>query len=188
MPCWCRAGRRCAGAGRVRPRPWCSASTRPGGRRNRTSRTGTSLPPPADCWRRPRRARGRCWRTGWRCGCWNGWRARRLPPAATARSTSGGCASSPRSWPTPRPAWAWRTSPPPSGSAPRIFARAFRARTGVPPHGWAASLRLARALDALRQPGRSLAEIALEVGFAYQAHMTREVRRATGLTPGALRR
>ncbi len=69
------------------------------------------------------------------------------------------------------------------------FARAFRLRTGVPPHRWAATLRLGRVLDALRRPGAapSLSELAISTGFSDQAHMTREVRRATGLTPARLR-
>lgn len=77
-----------------------------------------------------------------------------------------------------------------AGLSPAHFARAFRARTGVAPHAWLATLRLERALDLLRRPGSApvLAEVAAAAGFADQAHMTRELRRATGLTPGALRR
>ncbi|HVH12448.1 MAG TPA: helix-turn-helix domain-containing protein, partial [Longimicrobium sp.] len=36
--------------------------------------------------------------------------------------------------------------------------------------------------------GLPLARVALEAGFADQAHLTRELRRETGITPGALRR
>lgn len=77
-----------------------------------------------------------------------------------------------------------------AGLSPAHFARAFRVRTGVPPHAWLATLRTERAIDALRRPGQgaTLAQIAVEAGFADQAHMTRAVRRATGMTPGALRR
>ncbi len=48
--------------------------------------------------------------------------------------------------------------------------------------------RVRSALAALRTSRRPLAEIALECGFADQGHMGRLVKRATGRTPGEIRR
>lgn len=56
-----------------------------------------------------------------------------------------------------------------SGLAPKQLARIFRAQHGV---------RLARSRDT------DLATLAAELGFADQAHMTREFRALTGVTPG----
>ena len=48
--------------------------------------------------------------------------------------------------------------------------------------------RLEAARVALRDPDRSLSEIALTLGFSSQSHFTQAFRRQTGLTPGAYRR
>jgi AraC family transcriptional regulator len=68
------------------------------------------------------------------------------------------------------------------------FAKAFRASTGMTPHGWLQSCRLDHARALLRRPELAFAEIALRCGFADQSHFTRIFRRATGTTPGAWRR
>lgn len=67
------------------------------------------------------------------------------------------------------------------------FARMFRASTGHPPmrYVWRRRARcVIRRLKSTREP---LAIIALECGFADQAHMTTVFRRETGHTPGACR-
>jgi AraC-like DNA-binding protein len=68
------------------------------------------------------------------------------------------------------------------------FARAFRRSTGLPPHAWLNKARVDRAMMLLRRRRQSLAEIALECGFADQSHFTRVFVRRVGLTPGAWRR
>ena len=67
-------------------------------------------------------------------------------------------------------------------------ARAFRRAYGVPVTEYARRLRVRAAADRVASTEQPLARIACEAGFADQAHLTRELRRATGLTPGALRR
>lgn len=67
------------------------------------------------------------------------------------------------------------------------FARAFKASTGMTPHGWLQARRIERARDLLATD-LSLAEIALECGFADQSHFTRVFSRIAGNTPGSWRR
>jgi AraC family transcriptional regulator len=69
------------------------------------------------------------------------------------------------------------------------FARVFKATFGVTPHRYVLDRRLQAAVEALRRdPSRSIADIALWVGFSSQAHMTELMRRHFGVTPGELRR
>jgi len=65
--------------------------------------------------------------------------------------------------------------------------RAFRARYGLPPHAYQIEVRLRRARDLLR---RNLppAQVAVEVGFADQSHLTRCFRRMVGITPAMFQR
>ena len=74
------------------------------------------------------------------------------------------------------------------GASERHLERIFRERVGVGPKELARVARL-RALVALadRAPAPWSA-LALEAGYADQAHMIREVKRMTGLTPSALAR
>jgi AraC family transcriptional regulator len=48
--------------------------------------------------------------------------------------------------------------------------------------------RLARAKDLLMTGKLSIAEIALETGFSHQSHLARHLRRASGLSPCAMKR
>ncbi|HEX2077282.1 MAG TPA: AraC family transcriptional regulator [Longimicrobium sp.] len=75
-----------------------------------------------------------------------------------------------------------------AGVHPVSLARAFRRAYGVPVTEYARRLRVRAAADRVASTELPLARIAYEAGFADQAHLTRELRRATGLTPGALRR
>ncbi|WP_327404467.1 AraC family transcriptional regulator [Streptomyces sp. NBC_01288] len=64
--------------------------------------------------------------------------------------------------------------------------RAFRTAMGIPPYAWLAQYRVTRARGLLDAGGRP-AEVAAQVGFADQAHLTRWFRRVLGVTPAAYR-
>jgi AraC-like DNA-binding protein len=63
------------------------------------------------------------------------------------------------------------------------FARQFRALYGTSPYRYSVMRRLDLARSRLRE-ARSLAETAIEAGFADQAHFTRAFKAAFGMTPG----
>jgi AraC-like DNA-binding protein len=74
-----------------------------------------------------------------------------------------------------------------AGASPRNLGRLFDAWVGMSPKRFA---RIVRAQVALRrladEPGIDLAALALELGFADHAHLTRELKALTGLSPSAL--
>ena len=74
------------------------------------------------------------------------------------------------------------------GMSPAHFARAFHHAAGEPPHRHLLHLRAARARALLAERDRPLAEIALETGFANQAHLTTTFARVYGIAPGLCRR
>lgn len=63
------------------------------------------------------------------------------------------------------------------------FARLFAAEFGLKPKETARIVRFTQAKGALGEPGATLAGVASEVGYADQAHLTREWRRLAGCTP-----
>jgi AraC-like DNA-binding protein len=77
-----------------------------------------------------------------------------------------------------------------SGLSRRQLERQCRTHVGVAPAQFAMIRRCHRVLSALSQApaGLSLVTLAAVTGYADQSHMTRELRRFTGLTPGALLR
>jgi len=75
-----------------------------------------------------------------------------------------------------------------AGLSQAYFCRAFKASTGLAPHQWQLEARLRRARHLLLASRMSIAEIALDVGFADQSHFTRAFTRAVGTSPGAWRR
>ncbi len=68
------------------------------------------------------------------------------------------------------------------------FIKAFRQTVGMPPHRWLLEQRVRKACDLLREPGRSIAEIALSCGFSDQPHLTRVFTKVMGVSPAAWRR
>jgi len=68
------------------------------------------------------------------------------------------------------------------------FARAFKRTMGMPPHRWLMTQRINRSKDLLCKTRMPIIEIAMECGFADQAHLTRVFTRAFGIGPGGFRR
>lgn len=68
------------------------------------------------------------------------------------------------------------------------FSRAFKTSTGLAPHQWLLQARIAKAKQLLLDADLPLAQIAIDIGFADQAHFTRTFRRAVGQSPGAWQR
>lgn len=65
--------------------------------------------------------------------------------------------------------------------------RAFRAEMGLPPHAYLNQLRVRRA-RLLLDNGVPAADVAAQVGFADQAHLTRHFKRVVGVPPAAYQR
>jgi len=63
------------------------------------------------------------------------------------------------------------------------FYRAFRDTFGVTPLAYVTHLRVQRARDLLREPGRSVTDVAAAVGFTSVSHFIRVYRAALGRTP-----
>jgi AraC family transcriptional regulator len=73
-----------------------------------------------------------------------------------------------------------------AGLSPAHFARAFKHSVGRAPHQHLMMLRLERARRLLEAASPTLSTVALEAGFADQAHFTRAFKRQFGVTPGAV--
>jgi len=65
--------------------------------------------------------------------------------------------------------------------------RAFTRAEGLPPHAFVVQLRVDRARRLLRE-GWLASDVAAVLGFADQAHLTRQFRRRVGVTPAAYAR
>ncbi len=68
------------------------------------------------------------------------------------------------------------------------FIRRFRSLTGMTPHRYLTLRRIEKAKELLKCPRYSLADIAMEVGFANQSHFTQVFHSTTEQTPGQFRR
>lgn len=66
------------------------------------------------------------------------------------------------------------------------FTVLFRRSTGRSAHRYVVERRVAAARALLLETRLSIAQVALEVGFAHQSHLTRCMRRLSGLTPGEI--
>ncbi|MEW1952498.1 helix-turn-helix domain-containing protein [Terrabacter sp. NPDC080008] len=70
------------------------------------------------------------------------------------------------------------------GLTERTLQRLLHKRIGLGPKWLIRRRRLQEAADRLRDAGTPLSGIAAELGYADQAHFTRDFRTATGMTPG----
>ena len=68
------------------------------------------------------------------------------------------------------------------------FARSFKIATGCSPHRYLLRCRTERALDLLAGTSLPVGAIAREAGFAHASHLSRNIRRLTGLSPERYRR
>ena len=68
------------------------------------------------------------------------------------------------------------------------FSRAFKSTLGSSPMAYVAARRVERAKQMMLTSAESLADVALDCGFADQSHLNRQFRRAVGVTPGRWRR
>jgi AraC family transcriptional regulator len=123
---------------------------------------------------------------------------------AAAQELLAACLNAPAPRETARPRWLARVEErlreeyqePPSlgalaadaGVHPVHLARVFHRQRGESVGTHVRRLKVQDAFAQLALPGRALADIAAEAGFADQAHFTRVFRRVTGQPPGALRR
>lgn len=67
--------------------------------------------------------------------------------------------------------------------SPYYLLRVFRAEVGLPPFAYLESVRIRQA-QRLIEAGRPLADVAVEVGFSSQSHLTHRFKRIIGVTPG----
>jgi AraC family transcriptional regulator len=75
-----------------------------------------------------------------------------------------------------------------AGISASHFKTLFRESAGVPLHQYVIQRRIDRAKDMLMAGKFSIAEIALATGFSHQSHLARHMRRASGLSPLAMKR
>ena len=67
--------------------------------------------------------------------------------------------------------------------SPYYLLRVFRAEVGMPPYAYLESVRIRQAQQ-LIEAGKPLAEVAAEVGFSSQSHLTHRFKQIIGVTPG----
>ncbi|MCG3208579.1 MAG: HTH-type transcriptional activator RhaS [Anaerolineae bacterium] len=67
--------------------------------------------------------------------------------------------------------------------SPYYLLRVFGAEVGMPPHAYLESVRVRQA-QRLIEAGKPLAEVAVEVGFSSQSHLTHRFKQIIGVTPG----
>ena len=85
-------------------------------------------------------------------------------------------------------AWTTATMAQAAGLSVSRLHALFQAELDTSPHAWLRDVRLARARTWLAETTAPIAGIALAAGFSDQSALTRALRDATGMTPGAYRR
>ncbi len=73
-------------------------------------------------------------------------------------------------------------------SSPSYFSSAFKRTFGASPHAYLMSRRISMAVELMLSSDAPLSEIAINCGFADQAHFSRQFRRTMGHTPSTWRR
>lgn len=68
------------------------------------------------------------------------------------------------------------------------FLKEFKKAAGVTPYQYLIELRMKRAMELLREPSVSLADLALQLGFSDQSHFSRAFKAFTGASPAAYRK
>ncbi|BAU15386.1 transcriptional regulator [Leptolyngbya sp. NIES-3755] len=71
--------------------------------------------------------------------------------------------------------------------SPTYFASLFKQAMGISPHQYVIQQRVERAKVMLSRTDLSIADIATQVGFSSQSHLTQQFKRVTGLTPKQVR-
>jgi AraC family transcriptional regulator len=73
-------------------------------------------------------------------------------------------------------------------SSPSYFSAAFKRTFGASPHAYLMKRRISLAVEQMLASDAPLSEIAMNCGFADQAHFSRQFRRTMGSTPSNWRR
>ncbi|MGL4620502.1 AraC family transcriptional regulator [Chroococcidiopsis sp.] len=71
--------------------------------------------------------------------------------------------------------------------SPTYFASLFKHATDISPHQYVIGQRVERAKLMLSKTDLAIADIALQVGFSSQSHLTQQFKRFTGMTPKQVR-
>lgn len=71
--------------------------------------------------------------------------------------------------------------------SPIYFANLFKQAIGISPHQYGIQQRVERAKTMLTKTDLAIADIALQVGFSSQSHLTQQFKRLTGITPKQIR-
>ncbi|MFQ4138527.1 AraC family transcriptional regulator [Nodosilinea sp. PGN35] len=71
--------------------------------------------------------------------------------------------------------------------SPTYFASLFKKVIGISPHQYVIKQRVERAEVMLKGTDLAIADIALQVGFSSQSHLTQQFKRLTGVTPKQVR-
>ncbi len=71
--------------------------------------------------------------------------------------------------------------------SPTYFASLFKQAMGVSPHQYVIQQRVEQAKLMLSKTDLAIAQIALQVGFSSQSHLTQQFKRITGMTPKQVR-
>ncbi|MGL4618876.1 MAG: AraC family transcriptional regulator, partial [Chroococcidiopsis sp.] len=71
--------------------------------------------------------------------------------------------------------------------SPTYFASLFKQAMGISPHQYVIKQRVEQAKLMLKKTNLEIADIALQVGFSSQSHLTQQFKRFTGMTPKQVR-